>query len=55
MPDDEPESARRDRFENVRTGYQAAVNLWADEGTTIWSKFSALVYANTILSELHGP
>ncbi len=37
------------RAENARTGYQVAVNLWVYEGTTIWAKFTAMVYANTIL------
>lgn len=36
-------------LENARTGYQAAVNLWIYEGSQIWSKFTAMIYANTIV------
>src|SRR3989339_74221 len=35
--------------ENARTGYNTAINLWIYEGTLIWNKFTAMVYANTIL------
>jgi hypothetical protein len=35
--------------ENARVGYQAAVNLWIYEGSQIWSKFTAMIYANTIV------
>ena len=36
-------------IENARTGYQVAVTLWTYEGNLIWSKFTAMVYANTIV------
>jgi len=35
--------------EDARIGYQAAVNLWAYEGSTIWSKFTAMLVANSIV------
>jgi hypothetical protein len=46
---DTDERSAADIPENARTGYQVAVNLWVYEGTTIWAKFTAMVYANTIL------
>ena len=36
-------------IENARVGYQAAVSLWIYEGSQIWSKFTAMIYANTIV------
>lgn len=36
-------------LENARSGYQAAVALWVHEGQGIWSKFTGMVYAHTIL------
>ena len=41
-------------IENIRMGYQAATNLWIYEGTQIWSKFTAMVYANTIVILIIG-
>ena len=34
---------------NAREGYRAAIELWQYEGNTIWTKFTAMVYSNTIL------
>jgi hypothetical protein len=36
-------------LETARTGYQAAITLWAYEGSLIWSKFTAMVYVNTFI------
>ena len=36
-------------MENARLGYQAAANLWVYEGETLWSKFNALLVANSIV------
>ena len=36
-------------IENARVGYQVATNLWVYEGTTFWSKFNALLVANSIV------
>ncbi|MBK6796468.1 MAG: hypothetical protein IPG76_06680 [Acidobacteria bacterium] len=36
-------------LENARIGYQAAINLWIYEGNVIWSRFAAMVSANTIV------
>lgn len=42
------------RIENARVGYQVATNLWVYEGTTIWSKFNALLVANSIILAMVG-
>jgi len=34
---------------DARVGYQAAVTLWAYEGNTFWSKFYAMLVANSIV------
>jgi hypothetical protein len=34
---------------NLRTGYQIAVDLWISEGQQIWSRFNAMLVANSIL------
>jgi hypothetical protein len=44
----EPEDAPPD-LANARIGYQQAVNLWIYEGNQVWAKFTALIYANTIV------
>lgn len=35
--------------ENARVGYQVATNLMVYEGKTLWSKFNALLVANSIV------
>lgn len=35
--------------ENARVGYQVATSLWVYEGETLWSKFNALLVANSII------
>ncbi len=37
------------RLANVRTGYEVAKNLWVDTDQLLWSKFNALLVANSIL------
>jgi hypothetical protein len=48
------DKANSSAVENAKVGYQAAITLWAYEGTTIWAKFTAMVYANTILIGIMG-
>ena len=36
-------------LDNARVGYQVAVSLWIHEGELIWSKFNALLVANSII------
>ena len=45
----QPQSVPPDEQANFREGYSTAIALWAYEGNTIWAKFTAMVYANTIL------
>ena len=35
--------------ENVRVGYQAAIELWIYEGQNNWQRFNAMLVANSIL------
>lgn len=39
----------RSSTENARVGYQVATNLWIYEGELLWSKFNALLVANSIV------
>lgn len=34
--------------DNARIGYQVAVDLWAYEGASVWSRFNSMVLANSI-------
>ena len=36
-------------LEEARLGYQTAVSLWTHEGNLIWSKFNAMLVANSIV------
>ncbi len=38
-----------EKIENVRIGYQVATNLWSSRAAELWSQFSALVTANSIV------
>src|SRR5216117_444096 len=38
-----------DDIERAQIGYQAAISLWIHEGGLIWSKFNALLVANSII------
>jgi hypothetical protein len=43
------DSKKRIDIEKVRFGYQMITNLWFYEGNLLWSKFNALLVANSIL------
>ena len=40
--------------DKAQYGYMAAITLWTYEGNQIWSKFTAMVYANTIIFTILG-
>lgn len=40
--------------ENARVGYQVAVNLWGTIVETSWSRFNAMVVANSIIIGILG-
>ncbi len=40
--------------EELRLAYQAAIALWTYEGSTIWSKFNAMLLANSVLAAIIG-
>lgn len=46
---DETKSKYDNQKENARVGYQVASNLLIYEGSTLWSKFNALLVANSIV------
>jgi len=39
----------QNKKEDVRLGYQVATDLWAYEGQLLWSKFNAMLVANSIV------
>jgi hypothetical protein len=43
---------KQDHSEKAQVGYQVATNLWAYEGQLIWSTFSAMLLANSIILPL---
>lgn len=42
------ESLESERMENVRVGYQTAVQLWAHEGNVNWASFNVMIIANSV-------
>lgn len=40
--------------ENAKIGYQATIDLWSYEGQLIWSKYNALLVANSIVLAVIG-
>jgi phosphate/sulfate permease len=42
------------RADNVRAGYQSAVNLWAYEGGLCWARFNVMLMANSIILTVSG-
>ena len=40
--------------EEIRIGYQGAIALWTYEGTLIWSKFNAMLVANSVVVAVIG-
>lgn len=43
------ENRKKERLENIRTGYEVANNLWIMSDQNYWAIFNALLVANTIL------
>jgi hypothetical protein len=44
-----PRKNEDDEMENLRIGYQTAVQLWASQSEQLWSGFNAMVVANSII------
>ena len=40
--------------ESALAGYQASMNLWIYEGNILWSKFNALLVANSVVLTAYG-
>jgi hypothetical protein len=38
-------------IERAMIGYQATISLWIYEGSTIWGKYSAMLVANSLITE----
>jgi hypothetical protein len=49
MAQEQEQNKRSQQLENARVGYQVAASLWIYEGGLIWSKFNALLVANSII------
>lgn len=43
-----------DEMENARIGYQVAVDLWTFQSTLNWSRFNAMLTANSIILAIFG-
>ena len=41
-------------IEDVRSGYNAAINLWIYEGQTAWARFNVMLVAHSIILALLG-
>ncbi len=50
----EEEGSLRDKMANARIGYQVAANLEANEVRALWSRFSAMLTANSIIIGIIG-
>jgi hypothetical protein len=48
------DSGNQDKKENARVGYQVATTLWTYEGQLVWSKFNAMLVANSIVLAVIG-
>ena|GEM_PF-1571842 len=44
----------RKKLEDARIGYQAAIDLWAYVGEENWSRFNAMIFANSVIIALIG-
>ena len=40
--------------EDLRLGYQSAIALWTYEGNLVWSKFNAMLVANSVVAAIIG-
>jgi len=48
------DAARETDLEHARTGYVAAVELWTYEGDSIWTRFNAMLVANSVILAFIG-
>jgi len=48
------ESNNQDNKKNAQIGYQVATTLWTYEGQLVWSKFNAMLVANSIILAVIG-
>jgi hypothetical protein len=48
------ETLSPDEMENIRVGYQVAVNLWIFFGELIWAKYNAMLVVNGIVAAAIG-
>ncbi len=54
MTEKSKEPVNQDKKGNARIGYQVAITLWAYEGQLVWSKFNAMLLANSIVLAVIG-
>ena len=54
MSDDTQVTDNDQATENAKVGYQVAIELWTYEGELVWSKFNAMLVANSIVLALIG-
>ena len=54
MTEKSKESDNQNKKENARIGYQVATTLWTYEGQLVWSKFNAMLVANSIVLAVIG-
>ncbi len=47
-------TADQDTLEEIKVGYQKAIDLWTYEGQLIWARFNAMLVANTIIVTILG-
>lgn len=53
-PGQAPASLKPEEIENVRVGYKAAIDLWNTSGTQNWSRFNAMLVANSVILAVIG-
>jgi hypothetical protein len=44
-----PETNPAEQLENARVGYQAAIDLWINQGSQGWARFNVMLVVNTII------
>jgi len=54
MTEKSKESGNQDKKEDARIDYQVATTLWTYEGQLVWSKFNAMLVANSIVLAVIG-
>ncbi|MBA3011051.1 MAG: hypothetical protein KJ658_08020 [Proteobacteria bacterium] len=51
---DNKEKKTEDNIENIRIGYQSAIDMWAHCGDEAWSRFNVMLVAHGILIAIAG-